>query len=58
AGQTAGGDAGGRPDGTARIELACRLDRTACTLIRLGHTQVWEYPWDLFLTAIDEACSR
>lgn len=29
--------------------------RTACALARLGHgAGVWDYPWRVFLAAIDE----
>lgn len=28
---------------------------TACTLVRLGHTDVWNYPYAVFVVAIEEA---
>lgn len=28
---------------------------TACTLVRLGHTGVWAYPYSIFIAAIQEA---
>lgn len=31
-----------------------RLERSACALARAWRAFVWDYPWDLFLVALDE----
>jgi hypothetical protein len=27
---------------------------SACTLVRAGHAGVWDYPWPVFLAAVEE----
>ena len=27
---------------------------SACALVRAGHSDVWNYPWPVFVAAIDE----
>ena len=34
--------------------MITHLDRLACTLVRAGHAMVFDYPWELFLTAVEE----
>lgn len=31
-----------------------RLVRSACTLVRAGHADVFNYPWPVFVAAVDE----
>jgi hypothetical protein len=30
------------------------LLRSACTLVRAGHAGVFQYPWSVFIVAVDE----
>gem|GEM_PF-5509975 len=40
--------------GRGTDELRRGLERSACTLIRLGHSDVWRYPWSVWQAAVDE----
>ena len=31
-----------------------QLEEMCCTLIRLGHADVWTYPWGIYLSALHE----
>ena len=47
-------DSGSWSDRTDFDSLMKNLLWSACALVRAGHADVWNYPWQVFVAAMDE----
>lgn len=49
-----GGQSGFTRNGHSLSSMSKNLVWSACALVRAGHAQVFDYPWPVFLIAVDE----